>query len=183
MAKKGGIMRYLKFAAMGVLAMSLSSFAALGQMRAGVGYQGATLDSPDYRPGIGLNGHVASEAPFLGAAASAGLGLRADYQHYRLEGNDQIDEANLNQGGIHLTGMIGPNALFFQPRVGGHLGYTRLEDRNFAEFGPDVSASFKFTPQLGIHALVTPTWLANEDDTDFHGTKMGLGVTWSTPGA
>ncbi|MDB5105217.1 MAG: hypothetical protein JWP91_2906 [Fibrobacteres bacterium] len=175
-------MRYLKYAAMGVLALGMSSYAATRTMNAGVAYQSAVLDNGDYRPGMGVNGSLGSEMTMLGAAGSGGLGLRGNYEHYRREGVDGLDQANLNEGGIALTGMVGPNTVFLQPRVGGHVGYTRLEDNNFLEVGPDVTAAYKFTPTLGIQAMVTPTWLINQDNTNFHGTKMGLGITWSAPG-
>lgn len=177
-------MRYLNLAAMGVLAFGLSTHAALrmGHMKAGIAYQGAELDNDAYRPGIGVNGSVASEMPFLGAAGAGGLGLRANYEHYRVEG-DELTGDDLNEGGVALTGLLGPNLAGFQPRIGGHVGYARLEDNNFLDLGPDVTADFKFTPQVGIQAMVTPTWFINQDNSDYYGTKLGLGVTWSVPGA
>jgi hypothetical protein len=176
-------MRYLKFAAMGVLALGLSSYAATATVKAGVAYQGAIPDNSDLRPGIGVNGSLGSELSMMGAAAAAGLGVRANYEHYRMEGVEGLDKANLNESGIALTGMLGPNSVYFQPRVGGHVGYARLDDANFLEYGPDLTAAYKVSPTLGVQALVTPTWLTNEDRTDYHGTKIGLGVTWSPPGA
>lgn len=177
-------MRYLKLAVAGLLAVgaSVTIPAATAAVKAGVAYQGAMLDDTDFRPGIGLNGSVGAERPMMNANGVGGLGLRANYQHYRQEGFDSMDEANLNEAGVALTGMIGPNLARFQPRVGGHVGYARLEDENFLEMGPDISAAYNVTPNVGIQALVTPTWLANEDDTEFHGTKVGLGVIWSAPG-
>lgn len=153
--------------------------AATPAIKAGVAYQGAVIDNADYRPGMGLNGSVASEKPILGANGVGGLGLRANYEHYRHEGVSGMNEANLNEGGIALTGMVGPNTIAFQPKVGGHVGYARLDDRNFVEVGPDLAAAYKVSPTVGIQALVTPTWMMNQDNTDFHGTKVGLGVTWS----
>jgi len=73
-------MRYLKIAAVGVLALGMSSYAALGTMKAGVAYQGAEPDNGAYRPGMGVNGFVDADRP-MGATAG-GLGLRADYEHY-----------------------------------------------------------------------------------------------------
>lgn len=177
-------MRYLKLAVAGLLAMgaSVSVHAQEAAVKAGVAYQGAMLDNPDFRPGIGVNGSIGAERSMMGAAGVGGLGLRANYQHYRQEGFDAIDQANLNEAGVALTGMIGPNMAKFQPRVGGHVGYARLDDNNYLELGPDLSAAYNVTPNVGIQAMVTPTWLANEDDTEFHGTKMGLGVTFTAPG-
>jgi hypothetical protein len=175
-------MRYMKLAAAGVLALGTAAFSATSSMRAGVAYQGAVLDNENFRPGMGVNGSIGSEMLSSGAGAAGGLGLRANYEHYRMEGIKGLDKANLNEGGIALTGMVGPNLMAFQPRVGGHVGYARLDDRNFLELGPDVTAAFKVSPTVGLQALVTPTWMMNQDNTDFHGTKVGLGVTWSAPG-
>jgi hypothetical protein len=177
-------MRYLKLAVAGLLAMgaSVSVPAATAAVKAGVAYQGAMLDNPDFRPGIGLNGSVGAERSLMGASGVGGLGLRANYEHYRQEGFDAVDQANLNEAGVAVTGMLGPNLARFQPRVGGHLGYARLDDNNFVEIGPDISAAYNVSPSVGIQAMVTPTWLANEDETEFHGTKVGLGVVWSAPG-
>ena len=153
--------------------------AATPTVKAGVAYQGAVIDNADYGPGMGLNGSVGSEKPIMGASGIGGLGVRANYEHYQHEGVSGLDQANLNEGGIALTGMVGPNTIAFQPKVGGHLGYARLDDRNFVEVGPDISAAYKVSPTVGIQALVTPTWLMTQDNSDFHGTKVGLGVTWS----
>lgn len=177
-------MRYLKLAVAGLLAMgaTVTLPAAEAAVKAGVAYQGALPDNSDLRPGIGLNGSVGAERSMMGATGVGGLGLRANYQHYRAEGFDVIDQANVNEAGLALTGMIGPNLAKFQPRVGGHVGYARVDDDNFVEMGPDLSAAYNVTPSLGIQAMVTPTWMANDNDTEFHGTKMALGVIWSAPG-
>jgi hypothetical protein len=177
-------MNYLKLAVAGLLAIggSVSVSAATAAVKAGIAYQSAMLDNPDFRPGMGVNGSIGTERSLMGANGVGGLGLRANYEHYRQEGFESVDQANLNEAGVAVTGMLGPNLAKFQPRVGGHVGYARLDDENFVEMGPDISAAINVTPTIGIQAMVTPTWLANEDDTEFHGTKMGLGVVWSAPG-
>ncbi|MDB5050859.1 MAG: hypothetical protein JWO30_3930 [Fibrobacteres bacterium] len=174
-------MRYFKLAIIGALAMGMSSFAALGNMKAGVAYQGAEPDNDAYRPGIGVNGFVASELPFAAGAGAGGLGVRADYEHYRIEGD--VAGPDLNEGGLALLGMLGPNGAYFNPRVGGHVGYTRLRDNNYLNLGPDVTADYKFTPVVGVHALVTPSWYINQDRSNYFGTKLGLGVVVNLPGA
>jgi len=151
-------------------------------VKAGVAYQGASTNNANYRPGIGLNGTVGSDASIMGAIASAGLGLRANYEHYRVENNVALGR-DQDEGGIALTGMVGPNIGLFQPKVGGHVGYARLEDNNYLDMGPDVTADLKITPTVGVNALVTPTWFFAEDNTNYFGTKVGLGVVLTLPGA
>jgi hypothetical protein len=172
-------MRYLKLMALGVLAMGFSARAAL---KTEVAYQGSHLDylSND-RYGMGINGGVAAEHPMMGANSVGGLGLRANFDNYRVQGGGVNND--IQEGGVALTGALGPNTLTFQPRIGGHVGYARMEDANFFDLGPDVSAALKVTPRLGIQAMVTPTWFMNQNRTDYQGTKLGLGVVWSTPGA
>jgi len=172
----------MKLAAMGALAFGLASHAAITpHMQTGVSAQGAQLDNSAYRPGIGLNGFVEAASPMLGAAAVGGLGVRANYTHYQIEG-DELTGGDINEGGVALTAMAGPNLARFQPKVGGHVGYARFNENNYVDLGADLMAAYRLTPQFNIHALVTPSWLANQDDTDFLGTKVGLGVTWNTPG-
>ncbi|HKP95181.1 MAG TPA: hypothetical protein VJ385_05425 [Fibrobacteria bacterium] len=177
-------MRYSKLAAMGAMALGLSSYAVMGmpQIKTGVAYQGSELDNDAYRPGVGINGFVGSEKPFADAAGAGGFGVRANYSHYNIEGDELIGK-DLDEGGIALVGTVGPNVAKFQPRVGGHVGYTRVEDNNYLDLGPDLTADFKVTPQLGVQALVTPSWFINENRSDYYGTKLGLGVTWNVPGA
>jgi hypothetical protein len=175
-------MRYLKLAALGVLAFGLASHAAITPfVQTGVSAQGSQLDNDSYRPGVGLNGFVEVERPMLGAAGLGGLGVRANYSHYQIEGDEFIGD-DINEGGVALTGMIGPNMARFQPKVGGHVGYARFDKNNYVDYGADLMAAYRIAPQLNVHALVTPSWFANRDDTDFLGTKLGLGVTWNTPG-
>jgi hypothetical protein len=176
-------MQYFKLAAFGLLALALSSYAAypMGQVKAAVNYQGTKLDDNAYRPGVGVNGAVGQESNFAEARGAGGFGVRANYSHYNIEG-DEIG-SDLNEGGVALTGLIGPNLRWFQPRLGGHAGYARVEDNNYFDFGPDITADFKFAPEVGIQAMATPYWFSNQNRTDYEGTKLGLGVVWSLPGA
>jgi len=178
-------MRRVKFAALGVLALGMVARADLGTIRAGVAAQGSELsDRSAYRPGVGINGFTSVERTTPNGGGVGGLGLRANYTNYQIEG-DEFGK-DLNEGGIALLGLIGPNSTYFQPRVGGHIGYTRLESANFMDLGADLMAAYKFTPQFGIQAMVTPTWYLKANDltkqSDYL-TKVGLGVVWSTPGA
>jgi hypothetical protein len=179
MAKKGGSMRMMRLAAIGVLALGASSYAALTNMKTGISAQTSLLDNDSYRPAMGVNGFIGTERGTTYGAA--GMGLRANFDNYRIEG-DEVGK-DIQEGGVALTAMGGPNVAHFQPRVGGHVGYARMEEGNYLDLGPDVSASVLVTPTVGLQALVTPTWFINQDKTDYLGTKMGLGVTWSLPGA
>lgn len=172
-------MRLLKFMAVGALTLGTGAYAATGSMKTGISAQSSLLDDDGYRPGMGVNGYVTAErAKGYGAG---GLGLRANFENHMVE-EGAVGE-DIQEGGVALTALGGPNTKRIQPRIGGHLGYTRMEGGNYLDFGPDVMANFILTPKLGIHALVTPTWLTNEDATEYLGTKMGVGVTWSVPGA
>lgn len=182
MAKKGGHMRILKLAAitgLGALALASGSFAATGSLKTGVSAQTSLLDNDAYGPGMGVNGYITAErAKGYGVG---GLGLRANFDNYRVD--EGLEGKDIQEGGVALTALGGPNTARIQPRIGGHVGYTRMEGGNYLDFGPDVMANFVLTPKLGVHALVTPTWLTDDDATEYLGTKMGLGVTWSVPGA
>jgi hypothetical protein len=171
-------MRTLKLAALGVLAMGVASQAAYTNLKTGVSAQASMLDRTDYETGMGVNGFIQSERA-MGMGAG-GLGLRANFNNYQAQDNVSND---IQEGGVALTAMGGPNTSRFQPRLGGHIGYAREEGSNFLDLGPDVMASLLFTPHVGLNALVTPTWFMDGDETTYNGTKFGLGVTWNVPGA
>jgi hypothetical protein len=174
-------MRTLKLAALGVLALGVASQAAYTNLKTGVSAQASMLDQAGYNTGVGVNGFVQSEhAMGMGAG---GLGLRANFDNYMAKGGEVRDNSDIQEGGVALTAMGGPNTARFQPRIGGHVGYAREEQANFLDVGPDVMASLLFTPHVGLNALVTPTWFINGDRTDYLGTKVGVGVTWNVPGA
>ena len=178
---KAVLMRIVKLAALGFLALGIPSRAAYSttQFKTGIAAQASMRDNEDYKTGVGLNGFVQSEhAMGMGAG---GLGLRANFDNYQAEGGTGADD--IQEGGVALTAMGGPNMARFQPRLGGHIGYAREEGGNFLDLGPDVMASLLFTPHVGLNALITPTWFMNGDRTDYLGTKVGVGVTWNVPGA
>ena len=174
-------MRSLKLAALGVLALGVSSQAAYTNMnlKTGVAAQASMMDKSDYNTGVGVNGFVQSERA-MGVGAG-GLGLRANFDNYPAKSGTGAED--IQEGGVALTAMGGPNTSRIQPRLGGHVGYARQEGGNFLDLGPDVMASLLFTPHVGLNALVTPTWFINGDKTDYLGTKVGVGVTWNVPGA
>ncbi len=178
-------MRYLKYAALGVLAAGLAANASTGTIRNGVSAQTANMaDRSVYRQGVGINGFTSVEKTTPSGIGVGGLGLRADYTHYEIEA-DEIGK-NLNEGGVAVLGLVGPNTAFFQPRVGGHVGYERLSKANFMDLGADVIAALKLSPTLGVNAMVTPTWYLKPGDISSKSdylTKVSLGLVWTTPGA
>ena len=172
-------MRILKLATLAVLGMGVSSYAGFTNMKTGISAQTSVLDDAGYRPAVGVNGFVGTEhATGYGAG---GMGVRANFDNYRLEGGTSSQD--IQEGGVSLTASGGPSLSRFQPRLGGHVGYARLEQSNYLDLGPDVTAALMMNKHIGLNALVTPTWFINGDKTDFLGTKMGLGVTWNIPGA
>jgi hypothetical protein len=177
---KADHMRILNLAALSVLALGVSSRAAYTNLKTGVSAQASMLDQSGYNTGMGVNGFVESERP-IGMGAG-GLGLRANFDDYQAKGG-AYSNSDIQEGGVAVTAMGGPNTSRFQPRIGGHVGYAREEQANFLDVGPDVMASLLFTPHVGLNALVTPTWFINGDRTDYLGTKIGVGVTWNVPGA
>jgi hypothetical protein len=176
-------MRFGIFAAIGGLALALTSHASPwpGEVKSSIGYQASELGDDDYHTGLGVNGSLGQEFFFTHAAGAGGFGLRANYSHYDIEGDDA--GTDLNEGGVALTGLVGPNVSWFRPRFGGHAGYARLDDGNFFDFGPDFTADFNFTTQLGVQAMATPYWYSNQSHTDYQGTKLGLGVVFNLNGA
>jgi hypothetical protein len=165
-------MRYLKQMALAGLAVGLffvPSRAALSAPTVSVGAQSGALYNNDYHMGYGVEGA-------LGQTNGMGeMDIRANYLNYQSQNGGASD---LNEGGVGLTALVGPYTPFIQPKVGGHVGYQRFEDGNFFDVGPDVTALFKLSPQVGIQAAVTPTWLINQAGNDYR-TRASLGVQWS----
>jgi hypothetical protein len=174
-------MHYLKLALAGLLAFAFSSDAAysLGRVKAAGLFQGSNLDNGDYHFGTGVSGSLGQETPVYDGIYAGGFGLRANYTHYAIEGDERGPD--LNEGGVVMTGLFGPTQGKINPRVGGHAGYARLESGNFFDWGADITADFGFSPQLGIQAMATPYWYTNDNRTDYRGTKLGLGLVWTMP--
>ena len=112
----------------------------------------------------------------LGMGGMSQVDLKANYLNY--QSRETVDPDYLNEGGVGVTALIGPNTMLFRPMVGGHIGYTRFESGNFFDVGPDISATFKLTPQVGLNAALIPTWLINDNGNDYR-TRASLGVQWS----
>lgn len=170
-------MRYLKMMAIAGLAAGLGLTVQAGPTF-GVGGASGALYNDDYHMGYGVSGSIGQET-MNGASELAINGNWLNYQS--MEGPGDQDHSDLNEGGVGVTGFFGPAGMLFQPKIGAHVGYTRFEDTNFLDVGPDVTATYKVTPQVGIQAGVTPTWLINEDGNDYR-TRASLGVKW-TPDA
>jgi hypothetical protein len=171
-------MRFLKMMAVAGFAVGLTAFTSQAQMAMGgtstigVGAQSGALYNGDYHLGYGVAGSVG------GAMGLGELDIRANYLNYQSMNAAVSDR---NEGGVGLAALIGPTTTYVQPKVGGHVGYTRFSSGNFLDVGPDVAALFKLNPKVGIQAAVTPTWLINQAGNDYR-TRASIGVQW-TPGA
>lgn len=170
-------MQYLGFIAAGVLALGLAAQGSAAELKVGAGATTGALDNEDYHLGYGAIGNLAVEQP-LGMMTETQLAIRGNYLNYQPEDNTPGEA--LDQAGVNLAALVGPSGMVLEPKVGGHVGYDRFEGDNFLDLGADVLAAFKITPMVELQATVTPTWLMNQDDTDYL-TKVALGVQW-TPG-
>jgi hypothetical protein len=168
-------MRFLKLMAVVGMTAGLSVFTARAASTIGLGAQSGALYNDAYHMGYGVAGSLG------GTNGMSELDLKANYLNYQsMGGAGNQDHSALNEGGIGLTALVGPNTMMVQPKVGGHVGYTRFEKGNFLDVGPDVTALFKLAPKVGIQAAVTPTWLINDNGNDYR-TRASLGIQW-TPG-
>ena len=166
-------MRYLKSMAAVLLAAGfMSAQAAMTTPTIGVGGASGALYDNNYHLGYGVAGSVGS------SNGMSDVAIKADYLNYQSESG--YGNGSLNEGGVGLTALVGPNTVYLQPKVGGHVGYTRFESTNYLDVGPDISATLKLTPMVGIQAAVTPTWLINDNGNDYR-TRASLGLQW-TPG-
>jgi hypothetical protein len=173
-------MHIIKLAALGVLAMGISTQAAYS-VNTGLAAQVSSVDNPDYNTGVGLNGFIQGDR--LMGAGIGSMGLRANFDNFQAKGGTGGND--IQEGGLALTataGVASPSTRFTSG-LGGHVGYARREAANFLDLGPDLTAAYRVTPRLGLHALVTPSWFINQDKSDYLGTKFGLGVAWKVPGA
>lgn len=169
-------MRCLKMMVAASMVAGLSVISSHAMSTIGVGAQSGALYNDNYHLGYGVAGAVG------GTNGMSELDLKGNYLNYQsMGGPGNQDHSALNEGGLGITALVGPSAAFVQPKVGGHVGYTRFESTNFLDVGPDVSALFKLTPKVGIQAAVTPTWLINGSGNDYR-TRASVGVQW-TPGA
>jgi hypothetical protein len=184
-------MRYFKMIAAGTLLAGV--VAANAQMGATspewtISAGGATAagNMADYHMGYGASAAVAAERQF-GDMADTRFGLRGNFLNYNSEA-DFPGEDNFQQYSIGLEALTGPAGAAFEPKVGGHVGYVRLDgegltgNENNLDVGADVMATFKLTPTVDLQALVSPTWLVGDDDTDYI-TTGSVSVQLSLPGA
>jgi hypothetical protein len=183
-------MRYFKIIAAGVLlAGFVAANAQMGTTRPEwtISAGGATSagNMAEYRMGLGASAAIAAERQF-GAMTDTRFGLRGNFLNYRAE--PDFAGSDFQQYGIGLEALTGPAGAAFAPKVGGHVGYVRLDgggltgNENNLDVGADVMATFKLTPTLDLQALVSPTWLIGEDDTDYI-TTGSVSIQLSLPGA
>lgn len=177
-------MRYRKLLAAGVLFAGLGGAnAQFSEWKLGVGAQTNAANIEDYHMGVGGTGVVAMERQ-MGAGDSR-LGIRGNFLNYE----PQDDGSNFQEYGAALEALVGPAGTYFEPKVGGHVGYVRQDgvpqgdgERDMLDVGADVMANVRITPTLDLQALVTPLWLIDEDDTDYQ-TRGALSLQFSIPGA
>jgi hypothetical protein len=140
----------------------------------------------DFHMGYGASAAIAAERQY-GAMTDTRFGLRGNFLNYNSEA-DFPGEDNFQQYGIGLEALTGPVGRAFEPKVGGHVGYVRIDgdqltgNENNLDLGADVMATFNLSPTLDVQALVSPTWLIGDDDTDYI-TTGSVSVQLSLPGA
>lgn len=177
-------MRYSSLAAAMVMIAGLAiANAQMGEWKLGVGGATNAANLGGYHMGYGATVAVASERQF--GLVDSRSGIRGNFSNFQSE--DDYDAPDFQQYGIGLETLVGPVAGFFQPKVGGHVGYVRLdndvpgEDDNL-DLGADGMLTLEITPNLDISALVSPTWLMNADDIDYQ-TRGSVSVELALPGA
>jgi hypothetical protein len=159
------------------------SNAQMGEWKLGVGGATNASNQGQYHMGYGATIAVASERQF--GLVDARTGIRGNFDNFQAE--DDFGGPDFQQYGLGLETMLGPVAGFFQPKVGGHIGYVRLdnevpgEDDNL-DLGADGMITVEVTPNVDLNALVSPTWLMNPDDIDYQ-TRGSVSVEIALPGA
>lgn len=181
-------MRFMKYVAACAMCAGLgvqTARAALTEVKISAGPQTVAANMDDYRMGYGGQASVAVERQ-MGFITDSRVGIRGGFLDYRNErGTARPD---FQEYGIGLEALAGPAGGIFEPKVGGHVGYVRLDgfsdpDReHLLDLGADVMASLQLLPNLDLQALVTPYWLINTTDTDYH-TRGALNLQLSLPGA
>lgn len=180
-------MRYLRNLAAGILCTGLAGAGAqtASEWKLGVGAQTSAANIDDYHMGVGGSGAIAMERQF-GMATDSRVGIRGNWLNFQPE--DDVAANSFQQYGATLEALVGPANRFFEPKVGGHIGYLRVDaddfrDSDLLDVGADVMATYKVTPRVDLQALLTPTWLIEDDDTDYQ-TRGSLNIQISlAPGA
>ena len=173
-------MRYLKMMALGLLAGGMG--AANADVKIGVGGLTSATGMESYHMGVGGSAAAAVEKN-MGATESR-LGVRGNYLNFEPQDDATLGAADFQQMGVGLEALIGPAGQFFEPKIGGHVGWSRLEggagDNDLLDVGGDVMATYKITPRVDLQALVTPTWLIDDGEADYEtrgsvNVQIGLG--------
>jgi hypothetical protein len=156
--------------------------AQMSEWKLGVGGATNAANLGNYHMGHGATISVASERQF--GLVDSRAGIRGNFNNFQAEGG--ATSPDFQQYGLGLETLVGPVAGFFQPKVGGHIGYVRLdnevpgEDDNL-DLGADAMLTLDITPNFDITALVSPTWLMNPDDIDYQ-TRGAVSVELALPG-
>ena len=174
-------MRYLNWMALGILAGGLAATQA--DVKIGVGGLTSATGMESYHMGVGGSAAAALENN-MGATDSR-LGVRGNYLNFEPQDDAIPGTSNFQQMGVGLEALIGPSGQWFEPKIGGHVGWSRLEadgagDNDVLDVGGDVMATYKITPRIDLQALVTPTWLIDDGESDYEtrgsvNVQIGLG--------
>lgn len=169
-------MRYLNLMVLGLLAGGLGSAGA--DVKLGVGGLTSATGMESYRMGVG--GSVAAAVENQMGATESRLGIRGNYLNFQTQDDATIGAADFQQFGVGLEALAGPAGRFFEPKIGGHVGWTRLEsdagsENNLFDVGGDVMATYRITPRVDLQALVSPTWLIDDGEADYE-TRGALNV-------
>lgn len=181
-------MRLMKYIAACTLCagMALQTARAMPtEVKISAGPQTVAANMDDYRMGYGGVATIAVERQ-TGFITDSRVGVRGSFLDYRNQRGTPLPD--FQEYGIGLEALAGPAGGIFEPKVGAHLGYVRLDgfsnpDReHLLDLGADLMASLRILPALDLQALVTPYWLINTTDTDYH-TRGALNLQLSLPGA
>lgn len=171
---------------MAVLVAGVSGAGAqgLGEMKFGIGAQTSAANKEDYHMGVGADGSIAMERA-MGAADSR-FGVRGSYLNYERDNDASLAPDNYQEYSAGVEALVGPTGGFFEPKVGGHVGWVRQNagdaENDLLDVGADVMASFGLSPGIGLQAVVTPLWLIDDEDTDYQ-TRGSVNIQFSLPGA
>lgn len=162
-------MRYLNLIAMGALVIGVAG-ANAADWKLGVGGLTSATGLESYHMGVGGSAAAAVENN-MGPTDSR-IGIRGNYLNFEHQDDAIAGTPDYQQMGVGLEALIGPTGRFFEPKIGGHVGWSRLDtdaggENDVLDVGGDVMATYKVTPRVDLQALVTPTWLIDDEDTDY----------------
>lgn len=170
-------MRYAGLIAAALMGAGLAG-AQVHEWQIGINGVTSASNQADYHMGYGGGGEIGVESR-VGDMTETSVGIRGNWLNYEAEAD--APRADYQEWGTALQAMAGPTSRYFEPKVGGHIGYQRVDavfnDRDALDVGFDVVADIALAPRVDLKAAVIPLWLIDEDDTDYQ-TRGSLGVTF-----